>query len=279
MKYGNIILDGVIFNGDVDLANISATGIVSLKEAVINGYLDIDGAKAERFDLVDISVAGYLSAGCNSRDGSYLSRAFINGDVNVADCLFRSPFVGNNMTVGGDFLSSNAEYKAALVLSKTKLRGTLDLEEAQIKKCAAKKIEAGAAYLQNTNFYEAASFHGSIFRDECLVYGATFHGDADFSGVEARDGIDGEEDGSTLDCRGMFCLAGARSGGDIDLDSASLGSLDIRKAEIEGNFYLQNSEIKGDFFYVGGLIKGSLELEDASVNVLTGLTVEGGVSF
>ena len=280
VEYGDIILDGVIINGSVDMENINASGIVSFKRAVINGYFNIDDACAERFDLQEIFIAGDIYANCDARQGLYLSDSFVTEDFDVKGGQFSSDVILENINIGGGFLSEKCSYSAALVLSGAKIAQIFDLDGAELKSIIAEKIEVGGeAYLQNSSFAEASTFRGSIFKSDCWLHGAVFESDADFSEMDIGGGLDGEDGNDCLECGGIFNLSGSKIGASADLEGAVADVLDIRSSVIAKDLYLQNSEVKEKFLYAGAEIGGDMDMSKASIPTLEGLIVKGEITL
>ncbi len=231
------VADGSV-GGVLDLVNAAVGADVRGSGATIGGGA-FDGMHAGRsLDFTGASVRGTVS----------LHNAVVADDVVVRDAEFLAPVDIDNMTVGGDLVLADGDFRSRLGVTDGHLAGDVDGTGATI---------AGDADFTGTSVAGALA----------LGAGTEFHAQLVLDGVQVAGGLSLAE--GTY--RGGLTLTGAVVGADVDLARADLGGdVDFTGTSIGGRLQLVN----GGREPVAWHDEGRLELVSASVGGFADLNDE-----
>lgn len=210
-----IVLEETLFRGSVRLRDAVLGDSLSLRKSVLQGDLDVAGAKIARdFLLEDVTIQGRvrlrdLTVGRNLdfRNGTSLGAVDliggrISGDLRLSGSVFRKRLDMSNIEVDRHLFARR--YRAAKRLKPTRFRSSVVLRNASI----GGRMEFIGVRLRGLLNMDAIRVEEDIFLRDCSRFG------------------------------GDIKLVFARIGQNLDLSGSHLQSVDATGARIEGELRL-----------------------------------------
>ncbi len=266
-----ISLDGANIKAGVDIHVRAGEALFTAPGLQVDGSLDMSGGQVDSIDLQDARISGSLLLnGLVVTNDVKLDRiqvgSTLSAKATTTTCSGATPHLGS-------LSLAYARIAIDLQMSGIELHGPLNLVAAQVGRdlsLAAQPADHEAGICNQRKVLsklEKVDLHYADIRGSLLMDEADIRDD--FSAVEMK--IGGDVSSRDLHFYKDVTLANAMVEGNLDLQGANLGDLDLSGAKIVGTAHLANDEPPFDhLIWLENQSRSGLTLTDAHIGILAG---------